>query len=72
MVFDTNGDKLLNHIIWDGNNVLVFGSEGYGIKKHTEKYLDFTVKIKINDKIESLNLSNSAAITFNDLNGKKK
>ena len=71
--FDSNGDKYLNDIIWNGNNVLVFGSEGYGIKKHTEKYLDFTVKIKINDKIESLNLSNSAAIAFNDLiNGKKK
>ena len=43
------------------------------LKKHTEKYLDFTVKIKINNKIESLNLSNSAAIVFNDLiNGKKK
>ena len=64
---------LLNDIEWDGNNVLVFGSEGYGIKKHTEKYIDFIVKIKINSKIESLNLSNSAAIAFNDLtNGKKK
>ncbi len=71
--FDTKGDKLLNDIEWDGNNVLVFGSEGYGIKKHTEKYIDFIVKIKINSKIESLNLSNSAAIAFNDLtNGKKK
>ena len=71
--FDTKGDKLLNDIEWNGNNVLVFGSEGYGIKKHTEKYIDFIVKIKINSKIESLNLSNSAAIAFNDLtNGKKK
>ena len=33
-------------------NILVFGSEGYGMKKHTEKYLDFIVKIEINNKID--------------------
>ena len=70
--FDAKGDKILSDIEWNGNNVLVFGSEGYGIKKHTEKYLDFIVKIKMNNKIESLNLSNSAAIAFHHiLNGKK-
>ena len=66
--FDTSGDKNLTEIKWEGNNVLVFGSEGYGIKKHTEKYIDFLVKIKINNKIESLNLSNSASIVFHHIN----
>ena len=65
--FDTFGGKKLTDIKWEGKNVLVFGSEGYGMKKHTEKYLDFTVKIEINNKIESLNLSNSAAITFHHI-----
>tara|TARA_B100001029_G_C14940057_1_gene382691 strand:+ start:109 stop:822 length:714 start_codon:yes stop_codon:yes gene_type:complete len=70
--FDTSGDKNLAEIKWEGNNVLVFGSEGYGMKKHTEKYIDFLVKIKINNKIESLNLSNSASIVFHHINTNKK
>tara|TARA_A100001035_G_scaffold9282_1_gene6566 strand:+ start:173 stop:910 length:738 start_codon:yes stop_codon:yes gene_type:complete len=70
--FDTSGDKNLVDVKWEGNNILVFGSEGYGIKKHTEKYLDFIVKIEINKKIESLNLSNSASIVFHHINSNKK
>ena len=70
--FDVSGDKKLTEIKWEGNNVLVFGSEGYGMKKHTEKYLDFFVKIEINNKIESLNLSNSASIVFHHINTNKK
>ena len=65
--FDNKGNKNLNNIKWDGNNVLVFGSEGYGMKKHTHKYLDYLVKINISKKIESLNLSNSAAIAFHHI-----
>ena len=70
--FDTSGDKNLTEIKWEGNNVLVFGSEGYGMKKHTEKYIDFLVKIKINNKIEILNISNSASIVFHHINTNKK
>ena len=69
---DISGDKDLTDVKWDGNNVLVFGSEGYGMKKHTEKYLDFIIKIEISNKIESLNLSNSAAIVFHQINTSKK
>tara|TARA_B100000287_G_scaffold404117_1_gene426510 strand:- start:410 stop:1147 length:738 start_codon:yes stop_codon:yes gene_type:complete len=70
--FDGSANKNLNEIKWEGNNVLVFGSEGYGMKKHTEKYLDFTVKIEISNKIESLNLANSASIVFHHINSIKK
>ena len=70
--FDGSGNKDLTEVKWEGNNVLVFGSEGYGLKKHTEKYLDFTVKIEINKKIESLNLSNTASIVFHHINSNKK
>ena len=38
---------------WDGNNVLLFGSEGYGLKYQTLKNSDFLLKIAINEKIES-------------------
>ena len=51
---------------------MLFGSEGSGMHKHTSKYADFFVKIEINKKIESLNISNSAAIVFHHLSFLKK
>ena len=70
--FDAKSKKKFTEIEWKGNNILLFGSEGFGIKKHTEKYTDFLVKIEINAKIESLNISNSAAIVFHHLMKSKK
>ncbi len=70
--FDGNGDKSFTNIEWEGNILLLFGSEGSGMHKHTSKYADFLVKIDINKKIESLNISNSAAIVFHHLNYLKK
>ena len=65
--FDSTGKKNFIEVDWKGNNVLLFGSEGYGISKHTLTYTDYLVKIKINDKIESLNISNSGAIVFHHI-----
>ncbi len=70
--FDGKGKKNFTDIEWKGNNILLFGSEGSGMHKHTSKYADFLVKIEINKKIESLNISNSAAIVFHHLNYLKK
>ena len=70
--FDGNGNKDFTDIEWKGNNILLFGSEGSGMHKHTSKYADFLVKIEINEKIQSLNVSNSAAIVFHHLSYIKK
>ena len=71
--FDGSGDKDFTDIKWKGNNILLFGSEGFGMHKHTSKYADFLVKININnEKVESLNISNSAAIVFHHLSYIKK
>ena len=70
--FDSNGKKNFTEIKWKGNNVLLFGSEGFGMRQHTKKYADFLVRIDINKNIESLNISNSAAIVFHHLNYLKK
>jgi len=70
--FDGKGKDNFTDIEWKGNNILLFGSEGTGMHKHTSKYADFLVKIDINHKIESLNISNSAAIVFHHLNYLKK
>ena len=69
--FTANSDKNFTEVKWDGNNILLFGSEGHGLNKHTEKYTDFKVKININKNIESLNISNSAAIVFHHINQQK-
>ena len=70
--FDAKGKKDFTDIKWQGKNVLLFGSEGFGMKEHTGKYVDFFVKIDINKDIESLNISNSAAIVFHHLSYLKK
>ena len=70
--FDGKGDKNFTDIKWKGNNILLFGSEGSGMHQHTSKYADFLVRIDINSKIESLNISNSAAIAFHHLSFIKK
>ena len=70
--FESGAKKNFTDVKWKGNNVLLFGSEGYGIRKHTLKYTDFLVKIDISKKIESLNISNSAAVVFHHLNFYKK
>ena len=66
--FEAKSEKKFNDIKWDGNNILLFGSEGFGMREHTKKYTDFSVKIDINKNIESLNISNSAAIVFHHIN----
>ena len=70
--FDSKGSKDLTEIKWEGNNVLLFGSEGFGFKEHIGKYTDFLVKININNEVESLNISNSAAIAFHHIDYIKK
>ena len=66
--FESNSSSKFTDVKWEGNNVLLFGSEGFGMKEHTKKYTDFSVKIDINKNIESLNISNSAAIVFHHIN----
>ena len=70
--FDSSANKNFTEIEWKGNNILLFGSEGFGMRQHTAKYADFFVRIKINKNVESLNISNSAAIVFHHLNNSKK
>ena len=69
--FDKKGKKDFSQHDWDGKNVLLFGSEGYGLKHHTLKASDFLLKININKKVESLNISNSASVVFHYINMSK-
>ena len=70
--FDKDGEKNFTEHDWNGRNILLFGSEGYGLKYQTTKNSDFLLKININENTESLNISNSAAVVFHFLNYLKK
>ncbi len=70
--FDKDGNKDFTEHDWNGNNVLLFGSEGYGLKYQTSKNSDYLLKIDINKKVESLNISNSASVVFHFINKLKK
>ena len=70
--FDKNGEKDFTKHDWEGNNILLFGSEGYGLKHQTLKNSDFLLRININKKIESLNISNSAAVVFHFISNQRK
>tara|TARA_B100001123_G_C15201177_1_gene983418 strand:- start:604 stop:1353 length:750 start_codon:yes stop_codon:yes gene_type:complete len=70
--FDMNASKEFTKYDWKGNNVLLFGSEGYGLKHQTIKNSDFLFKIGISKKVESLNISNSAAVVFHHIDNYKK
>ena len=65
--FDKEGKIELTEHKWDGNNILLFGSEGSGLKHQTLKNADFLLKININEKVESLNISNSASVVFHHI-----
>ena len=70
--FDISAEKDFTEHNWNGNNVLLFGSEGYGLKYQTLKNTDFLLKIKMNKKLESLNISNSAAVVCHYINKIRK
>tara|TARA_X000000950_G_scaffold171913_1_gene209440 strand:+ start:65 stop:808 length:744 start_codon:yes stop_codon:yes gene_type:complete len=60
--FDVNGEKDFTKHEWKGKNVLLFGSEGFGVKAKTLENSDFRFKVVINNNIESLNISNTVSV----------
>ena len=66
--FDSKSKRDFTKHEWKGNNVLLFGSEGYGLNFQTKKNSDFLFHININKNVESLNIANSASIVFHYIN----
>jgi 23S rRNA (guanosine2251-2'-O)-methyltransferase len=60
--FDVSATKDFTTNNWKGKNVLLFGSEGYGIKAKTLEKSDFKFKVQMNSAIESLNISNTVSV----------
>jgi|TARA_B110000438_G_C15730494_1_gene613992 23S rRNA (guanosine2251-2'-O)-methyltransferase len=65
--FDASAKRMFNEKDWSGKNVLLFGSEGYGLKHQTLKNSDFQFKINISN-MESLNISNTVSIVCYHIN----
>ena len=65
--FDGGSEQTFNKQVLSKKNVLVFGSEGNGLRDLVKKNCDYLVKIDINKKIESLNVSTSVASALTTL-----
>ena len=60
--FDVKAKKDFTQNKWGGRNILLFGSEGSGIKLKTLENSDFKFKVNMNNNIESLNISNTVSV----------
>ena len=69
--FDSNAKKDFTNHSWKGKNVLIFGSEGFGVKVKTLENADFRFKVKMSNNIESLNIANKKTHIYLKANDKK-
>jgi 23S rRNA (guanosine2251-2'-O)-methyltransferase len=61
---DGEGKDTMDKLEWPARGVLVLGSEGKGLRRLTREHCDFLVRIPMTSAMESLNLSNAAAIAL--------
>jgi len=64
---DGSADKSLSDMDFTGRVVLVLGAEGRGLRRLTRETCDHLTRIPISEDMESLNLSNAAAITLYEI-----
>jgi len=60
--FDVSAKKDFTQNNWKGKNVLLFGSEGYGLRAKTLENADYKFRVNMNKDIESLNISNTVSV----------
>lgn len=51
-----------------GKNAIIMGSEGKGMRRLVEEACDITIKLPMNEKVESLNVATAAAIVLYEMN----
>ena len=70
--FDVSATKDFTKHNWSGRNVLLFGSEGFGLRTKTLMHSDFQFKVNISKNMESLNISNTVSIVCHHINNSIK
>lgn len=58
------GPRLLGEALGEGKAALVLGAEGEGMRQNTEAHCDELARLPISPRVESLNVSNAAAIAL--------
>jgi 23S rRNA (guanosine2251-2'-O)-methyltransferase len=64
---DGNAKKTVREAKPDKKTALVMGAEGSGLRRLTVEHCDLLVKLPINAQMESLNVSNAAAIALYEI-----
>ncbi|WP_429591618.1 23S rRNA (guanosine(2251)-2'-O)-methyltransferase RlmB [Sphingomonas zeicaulis] len=59
-----NANQTLTEAMGEARIALVLGAEGEGMRQNTEAHCDELAKLPISPKVESLNISNAAAIAL--------
>jgi 23S rRNA (guanosine2251-2'-O)-methyltransferase len=64
---DGHAKELIGEAKLDKKTALVLGAEGAGLRRLTTEHCDFLVKLPMSEQMESLNVSNAAAVALYDL-----
>jgi 23S rRNA (guanosine2251-2'-O)-methyltransferase len=64
IALDGDAETTLEKSLVQGRNALVLGAEGDGIRHNVIEHCDIVAKLPISDVMESLNVSNAAAIAL--------
>jgi len=63
---DGTAEEGIDTFDWPAKTVIVLGAEGKGMRRLVRESCDFLVRIRMTHAMESLNLSNAAAIAFHE------
>ena len=61
---DSHAETGIEAVDKDGPIALILGSEGKGLRQRTKELCDHLVRLEINPQVESLNVSNAAAVAL--------
>ena len=64
---DGHADQMIGDNDFGNNLVLILGAEGKGLRKGTKAHIDALIKLPIKRTVESLNVSNAAAVALYEL-----